>query len=109
MGNHSLLEIITRKRLRMHLTKPPTYPTHKSPGREIRQRGSEKTGERDMPLTGLSPATAPDYCAGGAAGLALALCFFGAGALRDCGCTWVSSTVVPSSSCPPHKVPSGTK
>ena len=43
---------------------------------------------------------APDYCAGGAAGLALALwAFFGAGAIRDCRLApAVSSTTVPSSS-----------
>src|SRR5271157_2231100 len=99
-----------------HNSEVPTYAPVKTPRIHCincpaqKYAGTDqKKPVRGVPLTGLSSATAPDYCAGGAAGLALALCFFGAGALRDCGCTWVSSTVVPSSSCPPHRLPSGTK
>src|SRR5208337_768023 len=76
-------------------------PCHKTPSME------KKRPARGLPLAGRSSPTATGYCAGAAAGLAF-LAFFGAGALRDCGWTTVSSTTVPSSACPGCRQPSGT-
>src|SRR5208283_5789346 len=88
--------------------KAAAYPICKLRGEEF--SGQEKAGERQTSHRPELLVAAPGYfSAGGAAGLSLALCFLGAGAFRDCGCTWVSSTTVPSSSCPPHMLPSGTK
>src|ERR1039457_6043767 len=90
------------------MSRPPAYLLRKLPCR-MGQPGSEKSRQEAC----LSPALVKlrhlSYGAGGAAALVLWVLCLGAGAVRDCPCTAVSSTTVPSSSCPPHRLPSLTK